>query len=209
VVDAGAHRGEFSAEIMRKFGCKCHMIEANPALAGGLARAGAATITCAALSARDGSARLQLAENLESSSLQINVENPGENSVEIKTISLATFIQQLCSDRIDLLKMDIEGAEFDVIATTPDTVLRRIGQLTVEFHDFQSRFKGRQLFETARKKLQSLGFACIVMSFRTHGDVLFLNKDSLQLSSLSAAYLRFAARFVEKINARAALPTPR
>lgn len=48
---------------------------------------------------------------------------------------LATIMRELCHERIDLLKMDIEGGEYRVIADlaeTPDSP--RPAQLLVEFH---------------------------------------------------------------------------
>jgi FkbM family methyltransferase len=199
VVDAGAHRGEFSAEIIRRFGSSCHLVEPNPALVADLSISKAASITPAALSAQDGRACLHLADNMESSSLSSTGTNSKEiTTVEVETVTLTNLMKQLGLERIDLLKLDIEGEEFGVLATVSDAVLRRINQLTVEFHDFQPRFRGRKLFETARERLESLGFVCAVMSFRTHGDVLFLNRGALEISSQAGFYLRFVARFVEK-----------
>jgi hypothetical protein len=99
---------------------------------------------------------------------------------------------------VDLLKLDIEGAEFEVIESTPDSILRSIGQITVEFHDFQPRFAGRGLFERARRRLVNLGFACCLMSFRSNGDVLFLNSEQLRLRAGRRFYCEFGARWVEK-----------
>ena len=203
VIDAGAHRGQFSAEIIRRFGCKCHLIEANPVLATELSVPGAASVTNAALSAQDGSAPLHLNENLESSSLASNACNPlVSETVDVETIMLETLMSRLGVEKIDLLKLDIEGAEFGLIDATSDDILRRIDQLTVEFHDFQPRFRGRQLFEKARTRLESLGFVCAVMSFRTHGDVLFLNCASVDMPAVSKLYLRSLARFIEKAKLR-------
>ncbi|PYI93051.1 MAG: hypothetical protein DME97_07015 [Verrucomicrobia bacterium] len=203
VIDAGAHHGEFSAEIIRRFGCKCHLIEANPILSDELSIPGASSITSAALSGEDGRAALHLADNLESSNLpSTGMESEKGKTVEVDTISLGTLMDRLGLERVDLLKLDIEGAEFEVIAKTSSDVWRRISQLTVEFHDFQPRFKGRQLFETARERLESLGFISAVMSFRTHGDVLFLNRRFLEISFSRNLYLRFIARFVEKARVR-------
>ena len=198
VVDAGAHRGEFSAEIIRRFGCQCHLIEANPELAKNLTVAGAASITAAALGACDGRGTLHVSENLEAAGLFET--GPVATSVEVETISLATLMRRLGITKIDILKLDIEGAEFDLIASTPDQILQRINQITVEFHDFKPAFRGRGLFENARARLQSMGFDCCNMAFRTHGDVLFLNRARLRLVATQRIYFRFCARWIEKMN---------
>jgi FkbM family methyltransferase len=198
VVDAGAHHGEFSAEIIRRFGCRCHLVEANPRLVETLIVAHAKSITTAALDARDGRGMLHVSENPEATGLFD--AGSATTSVEVETTSLATLMQRLGIINIDILKLDIEGAEFDLIASTPNQILQRINQITVEFHDFKPAFRGRGLFENARARLQSIGFDCCNLAFRTHGDVLFLNRARLQLAAGQRVYFQFCARWIEKMN---------
>ncbi len=198
VVDAGAHRGEFSAEIIRRFGCQCHLVEANPKLVETLIVAGAESITPAALDAHDGRGMLHVSENPEATGLFD--AGSATIGVEVETISLATLMQRLGIGKIDILKLDVEGAEFDLIASTPDQILQRINQITVEFHDFKPAFRGRGLFENARVRLQAIGFDCCNLAFRTHGDVLFLNRARLRLAAGQRIYFQFCARWIEKMN---------
>jgi FkbM family methyltransferase len=198
VVDAGAHRGEFSAEIIRRFGCQCHLVEANPSLVETLIVAGAESITPAALDAHDGRGMLHVSENPEATGLFD--AGSATIGVEVQTISLATLMQRLGIAKIDILKLDVEGAEFDLIASTPDQILQRINQITVEFHDFKPAFRGRGLFENARVRLQAIGFDCCNLAFRTHGDVLFLNRARLRLIPRQRIYFQFCARWIEKMN---------
>jgi FkbM family methyltransferase len=221
IVDAGAHRGEFSAEIIQRFGSRCHLIEANPDLAAKLSVPGAEIIS-AALAARDGRATFQFNANPESGTIMAKGATPITGSAgvspasflstgrqdagaprqeTVETISLPTLMQRFQLDHIDLLKLDIEGAEFDLVDQTPDDVWRRVGQITVEFHDFQKHFAGRGLFERARARLEQLGFVCCLMSFRTHGDVLFLNRERLRLNGMQTAYARHVARYPAKLKA--------
>lgn len=197
VVDAGAHRGEFSAEIIRRFGCQCHLVEANPKLVETLIVAGAESITPAALDAHDGRGMLHVSENPEATGL-FNAGSVTTN-VEVETISLVTLMQRLGIAKIDILKLDIEGAEFDLIASTPDQILQRINQITVEFHDFKPAFRGRGLFEKARERLIALGFICCNMAFRTHGDVLFLNRGRTGLRLWQLFYAQWFARYDAKV----------
>ena len=198
VVDAGAHRGEFSAEIIRRFGCQCHLVEANPSLVETLMVPRAESITTAALGGRDGRGVLHVSENPEATGLF--EAGPATTRVEVETISLATLMRRLGITGIDLLKLDIEGAEFDLIAATPNQILQRINQITVEFHDFKPAFRGRELFEKARARLESMGFDCCNLAFRTHGDVLFLNRAQLPLVTAQRIYFQFCARWIEKMN---------
>ena len=51
-------------------------------------------------------------------------------------MTLEAFCAEHSIDRIDLVKMDIEGAELDVFDTISSLLLQRIVQMTVDFHDF-------------------------------------------------------------------------
>jgi FkbM family methyltransferase len=220
VVDAGAYRGEFSAQMAQRFGARCFLIEANPVLAAELNVPDAGAVIPAALTSFDGPILFQPRENLEAGSIVGQPSSretsgtgetrpsadtttaPGMPQVTVNAISLSTLMRDWNLDHIDLLKLDIEGAEFDLIESTPEDVLRRIGQLTVEFHDFLPQFSGRGLFEKARDRLTHLGFQCSVMSFSTHGDVLFLNRERHRLTSLQTLYARHVARYVESFKRR-------
>lgn len=62
--------------------------------------------------------------------------------VDFRVRRLKSIMEENGHDRIDLLKLDIEGAEFDVI----DDILHcdvRIHQLVVEFHYKHKEFEGR------------------------------------------------------------------
>src|SRR3954469_16200601 len=69
VVDAGAHRGEFSATLIADYGCRCFLIEANPRLATELKVPGAAAVISAALAGHDGRTPFHLHPNAESGSI--------------------------------------------------------------------------------------------------------------------------------------------
>lgn len=74
---------------------------------------------------------------------------------EVKTVSLDELVKPF--DTIDLVKMDVEGAEWDSIMKMKDETLAKIQQLTVEFHDFlDPRLAIKS--EEAVQKLLAAGF---------------------------------------------------
>jgi FkbM family methyltransferase len=70
--------------------------------------------------------------------------------------SLGTIMKTLGHERIDLLKMDVEGAEYEVIEGLVDSPVRP-GQILVEFHH---RFPGVGTGRTKRalRQLRSAGY---------------------------------------------------
>lgn len=60
----------------------------------------------------------------------------GVESVDVPVARLSTLMDQLGHDHVDLLKMDIEGAEYDVIDDIVGSGIV-VGQVLVEFHHFR------------------------------------------------------------------------
>jgi FkbM family methyltransferase len=75
--------------------------------------------------------------------LFLNPMNPASNSiylkgdrqVEMKAISLATLFSREGIDRCDFLKVDCEGAEYEILLTLEWSLLARIGKIACEYHE--------------------------------------------------------------------------
>jgi FkbM family methyltransferase len=199
VIDAGAHRGEFSSALTKLFDCRCILIEANPRLASQLAFHGPSEVVNAALAVTDGMARFFFRENMEAGGIVARDADEVCETAEIGTISLSGLMRRYNLGQIELLKLDIEGAEFELLARAPGNLLKAVAQITVEFHDFLTEFRGRGFFEAARKRLTALGFACFPMAFRTHGDVLFLNRAFLPLSAIERLQISIGGPWAMRI----------
>ena len=76
----------------------------------------------------------------------------GMNEYLVDCVSLSNIMDDHCPSGVDYLKMDIEGAEYEVFMSTSDRHLCSIGQLSIELHD-----KGKN--STLIDRLKSLGFA--------------------------------------------------
>ena len=85
---------------------------------------------------------------------------------------LATFTQELGHDRIDLLKIDIEGGEYDVLPDVLDSGIP-IRQLLVEFHHCYRTIPYARTREILRRLLAA-GFHVFHISERTY-EVSFLH----------------------------------
>ena len=86
----------------------------------------------------------------------------GGDRVEVPVKRLVTLMEELGHTRVDLLKMDIEGAEYDVIEDLADSKVE-VAQLLVEFHHFMDSVPV-DLTKRALATLQALGFELIAVS---------------------------------------------
>jgi FkbM family methyltransferase len=58
--------------------------------------------------------------------------------IEVEMIALPELLARAGFDHVDLLKVDIEGSEWDLLDGLSPTLAQSIGQITVEFHDFMA-----------------------------------------------------------------------
>lgn len=61
------------------------------------------------------------------------------------TISLATLIDKYSLQNIDLLKVDCEGAEYNLFRTLPPKYFTRINKMAIEFHEFDRTQRYKEL----------------------------------------------------------------
>jgi len=65
-----------------------------------------------------------------------NLSEKGEyEEVRVESRTLEEIFRNENLDRCDILKMDCEGAEFEILLSAPFSVLRRVGRITMEYHD--------------------------------------------------------------------------
>ena len=93
-------------------------------------------------------------------------DNKNVETIKAPVKTLRSISQDLGHKTIDLLKMDIEGAEYEVIDTLEKQGIE-IRQILVEFHHM---YKGISIKDTenAITKLQQLGFELFHISERTY-----------------------------------------
>lgn len=67
--------------------------------------------------------------------------------VEIETITLADVFTQNSIEKIDLLKMDCEGAEYEIFYNTTDEILKKVKEIRMEFHGLKEGTELKEFFE--------------------------------------------------------------
>ena len=196
VVDLGAHLGEFSTEISRRFGCRCYGAEPHPGLYSRISQSDQVSILNAAIASVDAPVEFNISAFAEANSLHA-LPRSGINSTTVSGITFRNFIAAWGIDHINLMKVDIEGAEIELFGTMSDDLLHRIDQITVEFHDFVPEFDLSARVRATLDRLVGLGWLPIVFSRRDHSDVLLINRKNLSLSSSQLFYFSYLARYVE------------
>jgi len=88
----------------------------------------------------------------------------GQHSIKVEIISLCDFAKSNGHKFVNLLKMDIEGSEFDVIESLRDSDGLMFGQICIEFHQrfFPDHWK---VLRKAIKTLSDCGYKCFAVNW--------------------------------------------
>ena len=194
VIDCGAHKGEFATSVHAAWGARCHSIEASPALFATLDLPPGSVAHNFAVTDHDGEISFTLSDNPEASHVGTSATAVDEQRITVPARSLAGFLDEVAPDGVDLLKLDIEGAEIAALAGLSDRHLGRIGQITSEFHDFCGYVSSAEV-DAAIKRLRAANFAVFPFSYHTRGDVLMVNQAWHPLSALDRLRIGQVERF--------------
>src|SRR5437762_930407 len=116
VLDLGANVGRFSEDVVRNFDCICHAVERDPELMGQIPRHPRIKTYRYAIAAEPGSLVLHRSANRLGASVVTNTFNsPAIVDLAVQGIDLQSFVNLHIIGPISLIKMDIEGAEVDVM----------------------------------------------------------------------------------------------
>jgi FkbM family methyltransferase len=113
VVDSGANVGRFSLEMIRRFGCLWYAIEAAPDTFSKIPTTANLHRYNFALCATNELVMMSIDEDISHSTIKATSK---ENMVAVQGRQLGEFLAHEVDGRnVDLVKMDIEGAEIEVL----------------------------------------------------------------------------------------------
>ena len=77
----------------------------------------------------------------------------------VQAITFAEIIQARGIERVDVLKMDVEGAEYDILLKCTDETLTKVQRIVMEYHEFDA---DRRKHKDLVSRLNSNGFTVVV-----------------------------------------------
>lgn len=191
-LNIGANYGQFSERMMEIFSCHCIAVEPSPVPYEAIPDVPAITKIQAAVAGRSGKMPFHVSSDSVASSLMAK-DKLHERTIDIDVFSLKDLAARLGLERIDLLKMDIEGAEIEALAACDDAFLSKIGQMTIEFHDFCGLTTPEEVRATL-KRLEQAGFFSVRMSGVGHQDTWLINRDMHEISTAELQAIRHVVR---------------
>ncbi|PYS95990.1 MAG: hypothetical protein DMF50_06485 [Acidobacteria bacterium] len=166
ILDAGANIGMFAVWAAHVApGARIFSLEPWPSTFERLARHVAMNgladrIVCAevALAGDSGRRRLIGSEGescnnrLEIDPARTAADGPSRGGPWVACRTLQAALDEFGIDALDLLKMDIEGSEYETLLATPPAVLRRIRKINLEYHEVAAHlgYSKERLFDHLR-----------------------------------------------------------
>ena len=161
ILSVGAGRDiSFDLGLIRKYKCNVHVFDPSPESVEWIKRQelpGQFHFHPSGLSDRDGYVYFMPPESQAYESLRIIGEKKHQGKTfHLQVHKLASIIEKLAINKIEILKMDIEGEEYSVIDDIISSPVE-IRQLLIEFHH---RFEDHSVNDTkdAINKLNSAGY---------------------------------------------------
>jgi FkbM family methyltransferase len=199
VLDLGANRGAFSLAVLAAYPVEVVALEPVHALSRTIPAQPGLTVLNAAVARETGTCAVAEDHADPLSSSVVGAVNEAKKNgptqvhlADVPAFTLPDLLAHIGWDTVDLVKMDVEGAELDVLESAPSEVLVRCGQITIEFHDFwYPALQART--EACCRRMRSLGFWECRFTPNTK-DVLFVNPTRVPLSGLERAYIRVVRR---------------
>ena len=200
VMDLGANAGHFAHAMVERFGCSCVAVEPSPEMFARIVPHPRIRAVQAAVTPADGPVRFHVSSGPLNSSLA-QVPEDYVNTIAVEGKRLDTLAREAGWDHIDLLKMDIEGIEIQVLRSCSPEFLQSIGQMAIEFHDFNGMLTKEEVAETLAY-LETLGFAWVTRYRGCFYDTWLVNLKRCPVSAGELLWIRHGVRNAMAIRRR-------
>lgn len=113
---------------------------------------------------------LSSGEPLQFSSREVIVEQAKPHQIVVPAVTLTDVLLQHKLDRVDLLKLDCEGAEYEILMKSPIDTLAKVQRIVMEYHNVDSEHHRIQL----TRFLESVGYSVSWQQNSVHEDIGYL-----------------------------------
>jgi FkbM family methyltransferase len=170
VIDGGcSYEADFSVSLIRQYGVRAFGVDPTRKHSAALRKLearhpGRFVHLRYAIAAADGVLTFTESRTNESGSLlqdHVNVLQDETTRYDVKAVTLPSLLRHIGVDAVDLLKLDLEGAEYELLDSVTDEQLRPFKQVFVEFHHHAvSRFQAADSLRIVRR-ITGFGFNAI------------------------------------------------
>jgi FkbM family methyltransferase len=139
VIDCGAHVGSFALWLSRWSNASIVCVEPNPSVLPLLehnVRSIKDRVRVWPLAIGGTAGTRVLHDQGFAAAASLERRSPRDRSVQVEAITLDELVERSGFATVDLLKMDIEGAEFEAFRTARPQTLARINAALIEWHPF-------------------------------------------------------------------------
>jgi FkbM family methyltransferase len=169
VIDIGANVGLFTKYMLYKNAKKVFCYEPNKSafdcLSKNYQNNSSVFLNNLAVSTNNDKLRLYLDVN---NTLVSSAKRNTSDFYDVDSITLKQILTQHNLEKVDLIKIDIEGMEYELIAHMEDDVFDKVNSFIIEYHDVESMDKSIGV-KTLSEKLKEKGYSV------KFGDNLFKN----------------------------------
>jgi FkbM family methyltransferase len=179
IVDIGLGEDiSFSESLINKYGCYVYGFDPTPKSINYIKKKQFSNFSLfeVGVSAEEGEAIFYLPNdaNHVSGSL-FSSAHVGKKNITVQLIAIENISNMIEFKTIDLLKMDVEGAEFDILQSKGfEKIISKTNQICIEFHHRWPEF-GKQKTIDAIRRLEELNFEVTWVS-PSNEEVLFVRK---------------------------------
>lgn len=141
VFDLGGYRGQWASDIFAKYRCAIYIFEPIPYYADFIERR-------FKKNDRIHLCRYGLANRSETIPISVREDASSifgkAKGLEVKIVDIVTCLEDLKIGEIDLMKINIEGAEYDLLERLIEKdLIRRFKNIQIQFHDFVENSEAR------------------------------------------------------------------
>ena len=126
----------------------------------------------AALWGTEGTLKLDTSsgEPLQIMSLDSRDEKDIQGVVEVNAISMGGVFYQLGIENFDIVKLDCEGAEYEILMNTSAAIFKKIDRIIMEYHDIDENYHHQKLASF----LKEMGYQVFCYDNFVHQDIGYL-----------------------------------